>query len=151
MRICIFGAGAIGGLVGARLARQGEAEVSLVARGAHLAAMREKGLTVKDDNGETTVSVRATDRPIELGPQDYVFLALKAHSLAGILDSLKPLLGAHTVVVTAQNGVPWWYFYKHGGVHEGFRIRTADPDGRLWDAIGPERVVGCVVHPAAEI
>jgi 2-dehydropantoate 2-reductase len=151
MRICVFGAGAIGGLVGAKLARQGEAEVSLIARGAHLAAIREKGLTLKDETGETTVPVRATDKAAELGPQDYVLLALKAHSLPGILDSLKPLLGPHTAVVTAQNGVPWWYFYKHGGVHEGLRIEAVDPGGRLWDGIGPERVIGCVVHPAAEI
>lgn len=151
MRIAIFGAGAIGGLVGARLARQGEAQVSLIARGPHLAAMREKGLILKDDGGETTVEVRATDKPVELGPQDYVFLALKAHSLPGILDSLKPLLGPDTAVVTAQNGVPWWYFYKHGGAHENLRIAAVDPGGRLWDGIGPERVIGCVVHPAAEI
>jgi 2-dehydropantoate 2-reductase len=151
MRICVFGAGAIGGLVGARLAAQGEADVSLIARGPHLAAMREKGLTLKDETGEKTVQVRATDQSRELGPQDYVFLALKAHSLPGIVDSLKPLLGPDTAVVTAQNGVPWWYFYKHGGVHEGRRIEAVDPQGRLWDAIGPERVIGCVVHPAAEI
>jgi 2-dehydropantoate 2-reductase len=151
MRIAIFGAGAIGGLVGARLARQGEAEVSLIARGAHLAAMRDNGLTLKDESGETTVPVRATDQPAELGPQDYVFLALKAHSLPGILDNLKPLLGPNTAVVTAQNGVPWWYFYKRSGAHEGLRIEAVDPQGRLWDGIGPERVIGCVVHPAAEI
>jgi 2-dehydropantoate 2-reductase len=151
MRICVFGAGAIGGLVGARLARQGDAEVSLIARGAHLAAMRENGLTLKDKSGETRVKVRATDKPQELGPQDYVFLALKAHSLPGILDSLTPLLGPDTAVVTAQNGVPWWYFYKHGGVHEGLRVEAVDPQGRLWDGIGPERAIGCVVHPAAEI
>jgi 2-dehydropantoate 2-reductase len=151
MRVCVFGAGAIGGLVGARLARLGEAEVSLIARGAHLAAMRENGLTLKDENGQTTVKVRATDQAAELGPQDYVFLALKAHALPGVVDSLQPLLGPHTAVVTAQNGVPWWYFYRHGGLHEGQRIAAVDPDGRLWDGIGPERVIGCVVHPAAEI
>ena len=151
MRVCIFGAGAIGGLVGAKLARRGEAEVSLIARGPHLAAMRQKGLTLKDENGEATIKVRATDQPAELGPQDYVFLALKAHSLPGILDSLKPLLAPQTAVVTAQNGVPWWYFYKHGGIHEGRRIEAVDPGGRLWSTIGPERVIGCVVHPAAEI
>src|SRR5262245_63001240 len=106
MRICIFGAGAIGGLVGAKLARQGEAEVSLIARGPHLAAMRENGLTLREEGGETRMKVRATDDARELGPQEYVFLALKAHSLPGIVDSLQPLLGPHTAVVTAQNGVP---------------------------------------------
>ena len=151
MRICIFGAGAIGGLIGAKLAEQGEIEVSLVARGAHLDVMREKGLTLKSEKVETTVSVRATDQPADLGSQDYVFLALKAHSLPGILASLKPLLGPETAVVTAQNGVPWWYFYKYGGVHEGRRIEAVDPKGLLWDTIGPQRVIGCVVHPAAEI
>ncbi|TIV42247.1 MAG: 2-dehydropantoate 2-reductase, partial [Mesorhizobium sp.] len=151
MRICVFGAGAIGGLVGARLAAQGNAKVSLIARGAHLAVLRDKGLTLKSEEGETTVTVRATDQAADLGPQDYVFLALKAHSLLGILASLKPLLGPETAVVTAQNGVPWWYFYRHGGVHEGRRIEAVDPKGVLWEAIGPQRVIGCVVHPAAEI
>ena len=131
MKICVFGAGAIGGLVGARLAAKGEAEVSLVARGPHLAAMRENGLTLKDKAGETNVRVTATDDPAELGPQDYVILALKAHSVTGILDSLQPLLGPDTAVVTAQNGVPWWYFYKHGGAarrppHRGGRSGRTD-------------------------
>lgn len=151
MRICIFGAGAIGGLVGARLAAKGEAEVSLIARGPHLAAMRADGLMLKEEGRQTTVRVAATDRTAELGVQDYVFLALKAHSIPGILDSLEPLLGPETAVVTAQNGVPWWYFYQHGGEHEGRRIEAVDPGGRIWDRIGPERAIGCVVHPAAEI
>ncbi len=151
MKIAIFGAGAIGGLVGAKLARKGEAEVSLIARGPHLAAMRERGLILRDADGETTVTVRATSDPAELGPQDVVFLALKAHSIPGILDALKPLLGRDTAVVTGQNGVPWWYFYKHGGPFEGRRIEAVDPQGRIWEAIGPERAIGCVVHPAAEI
>lgn len=151
MRICVFGAGAIGGLVGAKLALKGEAEVSLIARGPHLAAMRDKGLTLKSEKGEITVKVRATDKAAELGPQDYVFLALKAHSIPGILESLKPLFGPETAVITGQNGVPWWYFYKHGGVHEGLKIEAVDPGGVLWNGIGPERAIGCVVHPAAEI
>lgn len=151
MRICIFGAGAIGGLVGARLAAKGEADVSLIARGPHLAAMRADGLMLKEEGRQTTVRVAATDRAADLGVQDYVFLALKAHSVPGILDSLEPLLGPETAVVTAQNGVPWWYFYKHGGEHEGRRIEAVDPGGRIWDRIGPERAIGCVVHPAAEI
>lgn len=151
MRICVFGAGAIGGYVGARLAAKGDAEISLVARGPHLAAMRENGLTLKEAGGATTVKVSATDRPADLPPQDYVLLALKAHSVPGVLDGLKPLLGPDTAVVTAQNGVPWWYFYRHGGPHDGRRIESVDPGGRIWDAIGPERAIGCVVYPAAEI
>ncbi len=151
MKICIFGAGAIGGLVGAKLALKGDAGVSLIARGPHLQAMRERGLILKSESGETTVKVAATSDPAELGPQDFIFLALKAHSIPGILASLKPLLGPDTAVVTAQNGVPWWYFYKHGGEYEGRRIEAVDPGGRIWQAIGPERAIGCVVHPAAEI
>lgn len=151
MRVCVFGAGAIGGYVGAKLAAKGDAEVSLVARGPHLQAMRERGLVLKEAAGETTVAVTATDKPGELPPQDYVFLALKAHSVPGVLDSLKPLLGPETAVVTAQNGIPWWYFYQHGGALEGHRIASVDPGGRIWETIGPERAIGCVVYPAAEI
>ncbi|QIG48462.1 2-dehydropantoate 2-reductase [Nordella sp. HKS 07] len=151
MKICIFGAGAIGGLVGAKLALKGDAEVSLIARGPHLEAMRKNGLILREAETETTVKVAATSDAKELGPQDYVFLALKAHSIPGILDSLKPLIGPDTAVVTGQNGVPWWYFYKQSGAYENQRIEAVDPGGCIWDMIGPERAIGCVVHPAAEI
>lgn len=151
MRICIFGAGAIGGLVGARLAEAGEAEVSLIARGPHLAAMQEKGLVVRDEAGSRTVKVRASDDPAAFGPQDYVFIALKAHSVPAILDSMKPLIGPETAVVTAQNGLPWWYFYKEAGPYQDRRIEAVDPGGRIWETIGPERAIGCVVHPAADV
>lgn len=151
MKICVFGAGAIGGYVGAKLAARGDAEISLVARGAHLAAMLERGLRLNEAGNETTIKVVATDRPAELPPQDYVFLALKAHSVPGVLDGLKPLLGPDTAVVTAQNGIPWWYFYKHGGPLDGRCIESVDPGGRIWETIGPERAIGCVVYPAAEI
>jgi 2-dehydropantoate 2-reductase len=151
MKICVFGAGAIGGFIGAKLARKGEAEVSLVARGPHLAAMREKGLTVHDKDGETNVTVKASDDPAALGPQDFVILALKAHSVPGVLDIMKPLLGPNTAVVTAQNGVPWWYFYRHGGEHDGRRVEAVDPGGNIWATLKPERAIGCVVYIAAEI
>ena len=151
MKIAVYGAGAIGGLVGAKLAASGAAEVSLIARGPHLAAMTANGLTLRDASGDTVVHVRATDDPAELGPQDFVFLALKAHSVPGILPGLAPLLGTETAVVTAQNGVPWWYFYKTPGPYEDRRVEAVDPGGRIWEAIGPERAIGCVVHPAAEI
>jgi 2-dehydropantoate 2-reductase len=151
MKICIFGAGAIGGLIAAKLAAKGETEISLVARGPHLAAMRERGLTLRCEDGESTIPVRATDRAGELGIQDFVVLALKAHAIPAILDDIRALLGPDTAVVTAQNGVPWWYFYKHGGPHEGRRVEAVDPGGRIWAAIGPERAIGCVAHPAAEI
>ena len=151
MKVCVFGAGAIGGLVGARLAERTDAEVSLIARGPHLAAMQANGLKVRSNEGETTVKVNATDDPAQIGPQDYVLIALKAHSVPAILGGLKPLIGPHTAVVTAQNGVPWWYFFKSGDAHEGHRIEAVDPGGRIWDAIGPERAIGCVVHPAADL
>jgi len=151
MKICIFGAGAIGGLVGAKLALKGETEVSLIARGPHLDAMRRNGLILREGDNESVMKVTATSDAKELGPQDYIFLALKAHSIPGILDSLRPLIGADTAVVTGQNGVPWWYFYKQAGAHEDQRIEAVDPGGRIWDTIGPERAIGCVVHPAAEI
>lgn len=151
MRVAIFGAGAIGGLIGARLAERTDAEVGLVARGPHLAAMQERGLTIRSEAGETVVKVRASDDPAELGVQDYVIIALKAHSVPAILPALKPLLGPQTAVVTAQNGLPWWYFHKTGGAHEGRRIEAVDPGGTIWETIGPERAIGCVVHPAADI
>jgi 2-dehydropantoate 2-reductase len=151
MKICVFGAGAIGGFVGAKLAEKDEAEVSLVARGPHLAAMRERGLTVHAKDRESTVRVNASDQPTELGVQDYVILSLKAHSVPGVLDSMKPLLGPKTAIVTAQNGVPWWYFYKHGGDYDGRRVEAVDPGGKIWTALGPERAIGCVVYVAAEI
>jgi 2-dehydropantoate 2-reductase len=151
MKICVFGAGAIGGFVGAKLAAKGEAEVSLVARGPHLAAMRAKGLTVHAKDGKSNVAVNANDDPSVLGPQDFVILALKAHSVPGVLDSMKPLLGPETAIVTAQNGLPWWYFYRHGGEHDGRRVEAVDPGGKIWSALGPERAIGCVVYVAAEI
>ncbi len=151
MKICIFGAGAIGGMIGAKLAAKGEAEVSLVARGPHLMAMQAHGLTLKEKDRETNVRVTATDHPAELGVQDYVILALKAHSVPAVLDSMQPLLGPDTAVVTAQNGLPWWYFYKHGGAYAERRIESVDPGGKIWDSIRPERAIGSVVYIAAEI
>ena len=149
--ICIFGAGAIGGYIGARLAHKGEAEVSLVARGAHLAAMRANGLTLKQGGEIINVHPIVTDRPADLGPQDYVILALKAHAVTGVIDALQPLLGPDTAIVFAQNGLPWWYFHRHGGPHEGRRVESVDPGGLVWDRIGPERALGTVVWQAAEI
>ncbi|WP_148923493.1 2-dehydropantoate 2-reductase [Oceanicella actignis] len=154
MKICIFGAGAIGGFMGARLAADPEAtgaDVSLVARGPHLAAIREKGLTLIEQERELNVRVRATDDPSELGPQDYVVLTLKAHSAPAVVDAMQPLLGPDTAVVTGVNGVPWWYFHRFGGPLEGTRLQSVDPGGRQWEGIGPERAIGCVVYPAAEI
>ncbi|WP_370313874.1 2-dehydropantoate 2-reductase [Sagittula sp.] len=150
MRICIFGAGAIGGYMGAKLAQAG-AEVSLVARGPHLAAMQADGLRLIEEGTETVVPVRASSDAAELGEQDYVIVTLKAHSVPGVVDAMSPLIGAGTCVVSGVNGVPWWYFHKHGGELEGTRLETVDPGGRQWDGFGPDRVLGCVVYPAAEV
>jgi len=150
MRICIYGAGAIGGLLGARLARAG-AEVSLIARGPHLAAMRARGLTLRSGEETFTVPIVATDDPATLGPQDYVVITLKAHQVPGVVRPMQPLLGPDTAVVMGVNGVPWWYFHGLGGEYEGRRLPSVDPGDVQWDGIGPQRVIGCVVYPAAEV
>lgn len=150
MKFCVYGAGAIGGLVGAHLARVGE-DVTLIARGPHLAAMHEKGLKVSGHSGDFTVKPRATDDPAEAGPQDYVFVALKAHTVVAVAEKMAPLLGPKTAVVMAVNGVPWWYFYGVGGQFNDQRIPMVDPGGQQWRHIGPARVIGCVVYPAAEV
>src|SRR3954451_2101345 len=129
MKICIYGAGAIGGYLGVQLARAG-VDVSLVARGAHLAAMRENGLKLLIGDEERVVHPRCTDNPAELGPQDYVIICLKAHSITGVLDQMQPLLGPHTRVVTAVNGIPYWYFYRHGGAYQGSTLESSDLGGR---------------------
>jgi 2-dehydropantoate 2-reductase len=151
MRVCIFGAGAIGGYVAARLAAAGNTDLSLIARGPHLEAMRTKGLRLVEGGKESVQKVRAEQDPAKLGPQDYVFLALKAHSVPGVVDALKPLLGPGTAVVTAQNGVPWWYFHGLAGPYRDRRLESVDPGGRIWRGIGPERAIGCVVYPATEV
>ncbi|ABG31792.1 2-dehydropantoate 2-reductase [Roseobacter denitrificans] len=150
MKICIFGAGAIGGYMGVKLAQAG-ADVSLVARGPHLAAMQEKGLTLIEESGESTVKVTASDNPSDLGPQDYVIVTLKAHSVPPVVDKMQPLIGENTTIVSGVNGVPWWYFHKIGGPLEGTRLSTVDPGNAQWDGFGPDRVLGCVVYPAAEV
>jgi 2-dehydropantoate 2-reductase len=150
MKITIYGAGAIGGYLGAQLASAG-ADVSLIARGAHLAAMKANGLKLLIDGGERVVHPRCTDNPAELGVQDFVIITLKAHSITGVLDQMQPLLGPKTRVVTAVNGIPYWYFYKHGGEFEGNTLDSIDPGGRQWTEIGPQRAIGCIVYPATEL
>jgi 2-dehydropantoate 2-reductase len=151
MKICIFGAGAIGGYMAAKLAKAG-ADVSLVARGPHLAAIRENGLTLIEEGREpVTMSVRASAEPAELGPQDYLIVTLKAHSVPAAVAAMQPLIGESTTIVSGVNGVPWWYFHKIGGPLEGTRLRTVDPGNVQWDGFGPDRVLGCVVYPAAEV
>lgn len=151
MKICVFGAGAIGGYMGVKLAQAG-ADVSLVARGPHLAAMQANGLKLIEEGGEeTVVSVTASQDPAELGVQDYVIVTLKAHSVPPVVDKMKPLIGPNTTIVSGVNGVPWWYFHKIGGEHEGTRLQSVDPGNAQWDGFGPDRVLGCVVYPAAEV
>lgn len=150
MRICIYGAGAIGGYLGAKLAQAG-AEVSLVARGPHLAAMQAGGLTLIEEGAAVTVPVRASDDPAGLGVQDYVILTLKAHSVPAVVGTMQPLLGPETTLVSGVNGVPWWYFHAIGGPLEGTRLHSVDPGGVQWSGFGPDRVLGCVVYPAAEV
>lgn len=150
MKICIYGAGAIGGYM-AVMMKRGGADVSLVARGAHLEAIKAKGLTLKMGGEEITERMPAAKDPAELGPQDYVIVALKAHQAWESAEAMKPLFGPDTAVVTAQNGVPWWYFHGIEGQYSDLRLMSVDPDNRQWDAIGPERVIGCTVYPATEI
>ena len=150
MKICIFGAGAIGGYLGARLAQTG-ADVSFVTRGPHLEALQRDGLTLIEGEKRSTTKVVASDNPGELGPQDYVVITLKAHSVRPVVRTMQPLIGKDTTIVSGVNGVPWWYFHKFGGPLEGTRLKSVDPGDAQWGGFGPERALGCVVYPAAEV
>ena len=150
MKVCIFGSGATGGYLGVELARAGAA-VSLVARGAHLEAIRRNGLKLLIDGEERIAHAPATDDPNELGPQDYVIIGLKAHSIPGAVDKIAPLLGNDTAVVTASNGIPYWYFHDHGGPFRNTVLQTVDPAGKQWQVLKPERAIGCIVYPATEV
>ncbi|WP_237213711.1 2-dehydropantoate 2-reductase [Falsiroseomonas oryziterrae] len=151
MKLCVFGAGAIGGLMAAKLAAKGDAEVTVIARGPHLAAMQAKGLTLRSDGQETVVPVRAVASAEEAGPQDYVVVTLKAHSLPGAAKQMQPLIGADTAIVSAVNGIPWWYFHGLGGAFEGRRVESVDPGGVVSALLPPARAIGCIVYPAAEV
>ena len=150
MKFCIAGAGAVGGLLGARLAAAGH-EVSLVARGAHLAAIRVEGLAIKDGAGVKRYTLPASDEPAQFGPQDVVVIALKAYSIGPMLPRLATLLTPDTAVVTAINGIPWWYFCRVGGKLEGTPVECLDPEGAMVRALDPRHLVGCVVHGSAEV
>ncbi|MEH2047756.1 2-dehydropantoate 2-reductase [Nostoc sp.] len=151
MKICIVGAGAIGGYLGAKLALAGE-EVILIARGSHLEAIQRNGLKLlMADGSSQIVTPLATSDIQSAGTQDVVILTVKAHSVPAIAPLLPALYNPHTMVVTAQNGVPWWYFRKYGGEYEGTWIQSVDPDGIIEASIGAERAIGCVVYPATEI
>jgi 2-dehydropantoate 2-reductase len=146
MKICVYGAGAIGGLMAAWLQRSGH-DVSVVARGEQLEAIRRDGLRVRSKGGTESFPVRAEAEPAKLGTQDYILVTVKAQSLTGVADTISPLLGKDTSVVTAMNGVPWWFF--HGIKRNDNRLESLDPGGKLSRAIPTERVVGCVIHLAA--
>ncbi|MBK9245160.1 MAG: 2-dehydropantoate 2-reductase [Burkholderiales bacterium] len=152
MRVAIVGAGAIGGVLGGRLAARGH-EVALVARGEHLAAIRRDGLRLVDHVGSASGSYRlpASDDPAAFGVQDLVVIAVKAHAIAAVLPRLRTLLNDDTVVVPAINGLPWWYFHGEPGPHQGRRLRTLDPAGTMFADLDCRHLLGCVVHVAAEV
>jgi 2-dehydropantoate 2-reductase len=150
MKVLVIGAGAIGGLLAARFAIAGHA-VSAVARGPHLAAMRDAGLRLESDRGVEVAKLAVSDDPAAFGSQDAVFLTLKAYSIAAMLPRLAPVLGVETPVVTAINGLPWWYFQRVGGGDEGRTLACLDPEGAMARALDACHLVGCVVHAAAEV
>ena len=149
MKICVVGAGAIGGYMAVRLAEAGH-QVSVIARGPHLAAIRARGLRLVEAERELVAGdLAATDRIPDLGPHDLVLLALKAHQIAAVVGDLPALFGAGTAMVTLQNGIPWWYFQKLGGEYAGRVVETVDPGGVLLGAVDPDRIIGCIAYPAA--
>jgi 2-dehydropantoate 2-reductase len=150
MRICVFGAGSVGGYLAAYLARGG-AEVSAVARGAHLAAIRANGLTVETPNDSLTVRIAASDNPADLGHQDLVLVTVKGPALPEVAAAISPLLGPDTAVAFVMNGLPWWYFHATGGPLDGRQLPLLDPGGALWHAVGPERAIGAVFWPACSV
>jgi|TARA_B110000263_G_scaffold241527_1_gene245871 2-dehydropantoate 2-reductase len=150
VKIAIVGAGAIGAFLGAKLALSGE-DVYLIARGAHLQAMQNHGVRVKSPDGDFEAHPTATDDYESVGPVDFVFLTVKAHSLTEIAPQIAPLLGPETVVVSAQNGIPWWYFQSQGGPFDGTAIESVDPGGVIAQAIDPSRIIGCIIYPSTVI
>ena len=151
-KICIFGAGAIGGDLAACLHDAG-ADVSLIARGPHLKAIKENGLKLEINGEMRSFNLNASDDPADFGQQDYVIIALKAHGIIHITESIQPLLGPETAVVSAVNGLPWWYFHKANTntVLDDKPLISVDPEASIWTKIGPKRAIGCVVYPACEI
>ena len=150
MRFAIVGAGAIGAFLGAMLSRAGE-EVTLIARGAHLRAMQEHGVRIRGEIGDFTAHPKTTDDPSNVGPVEVVLLTLKAHSLTAMAPQLVSLIGPDTSVVSLQNGIPWWYFYRHGGQWDGTSLESVDPGQVIMRTIDPARVIGCVVYPSAAL
>ena len=152
MKICVVGAGAIGGLMGAKLAMAGE-DVTVIDQGVQLAAIQERGLKLiwEDGSEHVVTNIKATSSLAEAGPQDLVILATKAHYLESVARDVPALLGPDTAIVTVQNGIPWWYFHRHGGAFDGRRLESLDPTGVLGKYIDGDRIIGCVVYPAAAV
>ena len=150
MKVCVYGAGAIGAHLAVLLHDAGF-DVSVIARGAHLDAINANGLKLIIKGEEKVARLPAAKEPSELGPQDYVIVAVKSHQAWESAEHMVPLLGPDTHVVTAQNGIPWWYFHGLKGPWEDKQLESVDPGGRQWKALGPQRAIGCTVYPAAEI
>ena len=152
VNICVYGAGAIGGYIGCCLSNAG-ANVSLIARGPHKEAINKNGVTLISNGKSENFNLKVTENPKDLDTQDYIILGVKAHAIQNIATSLKPLMNDKTVVLSAVNGLPWWYFYKaNSGTNlDNNHIETVDPKGLIWNTIDPKRALGCVVYPACEI
>jgi len=150
MKICIVGAGATGGYLGVKLINAGF-DVSLVARGAHLTAMKKKGLTLIENDKEITCSPKCSDSMKELGKMDFIFITLKAYSINGLVKEISTMFDENTSVISSYNGIPWWYFFGAEGQFKNYRIKCIDPENIQWNVITPERIIGCVVYPATEI
>ena len=152
MKIAIVGAGAIGGLLAVRLALSGQ-DVTVIDRGAHLDAIRERGLKLVHADGTEEIArgLKAVSTCAEAGQQDLVFLALKANVIAQAAPQMRSMFNESTAVVSTQNGLPWWYFQNFKGPHAGYRLKTADPDGVIEKAIEARRIIGCVVYPAGAL
>ena len=150
MKICIEGAGATGGYLGVKLINAGF-DVSLVARGAHFTAMKKKGLTLIENDKEITCSPKCSDSMKELGKMDFIFITLKAYSINGLVEEISTMFDENTSVISAYNGIPWWYFFGAEGQFKNYRIKCIDPENIQWNVITPERIIGCVVYPATEI
>ena len=150
MKICIVGAGAIGGYLGFKLIKAGF-DVSLVARGTHLKAMKHTGLTVIENDKEISCFPKCSESMSDLGKMDYIFITLKAYSIPGLVNEISTMFKENTAVITAYNGIPWWYFFNIEGPFKNYRIKCIDPNNIQWNTITPERIIGCVVYPATEI
>lgn len=150
MKACIYGAGAIGGWIGTRLAQAG-CDVGVVARGATLDALQRHGLRLQERDVTMSAPVHASASPADLGVQDLVVVAVKAPAMGEVAAAIGPLIGSETLVLTAMNGVPWWFFEGFGGRYAGLRLKAIDPDGRIAEAIPARQVIGCVVHASCSL